>query len=296
MPEVVSECPVCSDPRSELFDRRMFRGFEVLNRICTRCGLVYQSPRMTPAELEKFYASEYRQIYQGNDGPALEDIDIQERRAEFLLNFIRKQGVNRVTHHLDIGSSAGRLLERLQSSFGCQSIGIEPGKAYREYAQSRGLMVFGDIDSLFAEEEMRFDLITMAHVLEHLPDPLSFLRVLHQRILTDDGLLLVEVPNLYAHDCFELAHMTSFSAFSLDQVIKLSGFQPMIFLKHGYPRSSVIPLYLTVIARRQHEIPEHHLKRESRVRVKRRIGLLRRRILSIVYRRKAWLSFPKVSS
>jgi len=37
-------------------------------------------------------------------------------------------------------------------------------------------------------------MVTMFHVLEYLPDPLEHLRTV-RRLLVDDGLLVVEVPN-----------------------------------------------------------------------------------------------------
>lgn len=292
MPEDVIECPCCLQRRSVLFDRRLFRGYEVVNRICGACGLVFQSPRMTSAELERFYSGEYRQIYQGDEGPSKKDIAIQERRAKFLLDFLLSNGVNSIRRHLDIGSSAGSLLETFQAYYGCESYGIEPGIAYREYAQRRGLKIYIDLDALLKAGETGFDLITMAHVLEHLPNPLSFLKVLHDRALSEDGWLLAEVPNLYAHDCFELAHMTSFSAFTLSQILKMSGFRPTRLKKHGYPRSRLIPLYLTVIACKEKETSDYLPRREVGVFAKRGAGMVYRRLLSRLFPRQAWLPLP----
>jgi len=292
MPEDVMECPCCAERRSVVFDRRHFRGYEVVNRICSNCGLVFQSPRMTSTELEKLYAGEYRQLYPGEEGPSAKDIYIQRRRAEFLLNYLRSNGLNSFRRHLDIGSSAGSLLETFQANYGCESYGIEPGTAYREYSQRRGLKVFTDLEELIEADETGFDLITMAHVLEHLPDPLSFLRILHDRVLGEDGWLLIEVPNLYAHDCFELAHMVSFSASTLSQILKMSGFRPTHMIKHGHPRSRVLPLYLTAIARKEKGISGYLPRREVGVLFKRRTGMIYRRIVSKLFPRQAWLSLP----
>lgn len=292
MPEHVSQCPCCSHRRSALFDRRLFRGFEVINRICLNCGMVFQSPRMTSTELEKFYAGEYRQIYQGGEGPSTEDIYVQKRRAESLFNFLQSNGLVTVRRHLDIGSSAGCLLETFQAKWECESFGIEPGNAYRKYSLKRGLKVFANLEELLKAGKSGFDLVTMAHVLEHLPDPLSYLKLLHERVSNEDGWILVEVPNLYAHDCFELAHMTSFSAFTLSQLLKMSGFRPTRQIKHGYPRSRMIPLYLTVIARREKEISGILPQREAAVLSKRRAGMLYRRLVTRLFPRKAWLPLP----
>ena len=63
--------------RSKPFDQRMFRGFLVENCICLDCGLVFQSPRMTEAEMAVYYQAEYRRTYQGTEGPVARDLVIQ---------------------------------------------------------------------------------------------------------------------------------------------------------------------------------------------------------------------------
>ena len=76
----VETCPLCGGSQSRLFDQRSFRGQPVTNRVCRACGLVYQSPRMSDAELEEFYARTYRQLYQGKDEPDAKDLAVQRGR------------------------------------------------------------------------------------------------------------------------------------------------------------------------------------------------------------------------
>jgi hypothetical protein len=77
----VQHCPLCSSSQSLPFDQRTFRGQPVANRLCRACGLVYQSPRMSDAELEAFYAESYRQLYQGSQGPDAKDLAWRGRRG-----------------------------------------------------------------------------------------------------------------------------------------------------------------------------------------------------------------------
>ncbi len=78
----VQHCPLCGGSRSNLFDRRSFRGQEVTNRICASCGLVFQSPRMADDELAAFYEQEYRQLYQGDQEPSAKDLAVQRLRGK----------------------------------------------------------------------------------------------------------------------------------------------------------------------------------------------------------------------
>jgi 2-polyprenyl-3-methyl-5-hydroxy-6-metoxy-1,4-benzoquinol methylase len=285
---IVQFCPLCGSDQSNLFDRRDFRSQQVYNRICSSCGLVYQSPRMSESELEKFYEHEYRQLYQGNEGPNPKDLAVQQSRADSLLGFTRGK-LTHCSRHLDNGCSAGLLLQRFQEAYKCQSIGTEPGSAYRSYAQEHGLRVYASIDELAPKGEPQFDLISMAHVLEHIGDPVTYLISLRESLLDTDGHLLVEVPNLYAHDSFEVAHLISFSAHTLSQTLQKAGFEIIALEQHGRPRSEILPLYLTALARASTKPGTFNLQQERGVRRKRLMGMLRSQLLTRLAPRRAWL-------
>lgn len=287
MPETIQSCPLCGSAQSTLFDRRQFRSETVTNRLCAGCGLVYQSPRRTDEELAAFYAAEYRKLYQGSEGPDQKDLAVQAGRAEALLDFIQPK-VRAVSRHLDIGCSAGLLLQRLQKAYNGQAVGVEPGRAYRAYAQEAGLRVYPSLEELQACEEPPFDLVSLAHVLEHIADPVAYLAALRRDLLEPGGGLLVEVPNLYAHDSFEVAHLVAYSPHTLLQTLERAGFEAVAVTTHGQPRSGIIPLYLTVLASIAPGGKPYWIRPERAVRLKRRLGLLHRRILSRLLPGLAW--------
>lgn len=291
-------CPLCASTRSILFDQRSFREVLVSNRACLECGLVYQSPRMSDQDLEAFYEEEYRQVYQGSQEPSPKDLAVQTSRADSLLVFAEKI-IPDIKAHLDIGCSAGRLIERFRQAYSCKVYGVEPGSAYRSYAQSQGLAVSASLDELRAtlsshSEPARFDLISLAHVIEHLPNPKTYLAALRQDWLAPYGWLLLETPNLYGHDCFEIAHLVSYSPHTLEQMLHQAGFQIVARQVHGQPRSEIIPLYITVLAQaRQGDTdlpgviaPERGVKR------KRRAAMLKRSLVTRLSPHKAWLPLP----
>ena len=289
MPLNVKICPLCNDVDSAIFDQRKFRGYQISNRLCLNCGLVYQSPRMSEDELNSFYQKEYRQVYQGSEKPIQKDLSVQEKRSGFLIEVLQENGIVNIDRHLDIGCSSGILLERVGEKFQCQVVGIEPGDAYRSYAESRGLKVYATLEDARHGNEIPFDLITMIHVLEHLPDPVDFLNQLKTRWLTSTGVLLIEVPNLFAHDSFEVAHLTSFSQFTLVETLNKAGYTIKGLLKHGQPRSNLISLYITLLAIPSKTLHER-INRERGVSIKRRAGIAHRRILERLLPKEAWLS------
>ena len=270
MPLIVESCPLCGSAKNSLFNQSVIQHLLVVNRICDKCGLVFQSPRMTDEETEEFYKREYRRMNQGGqEEPLAKEIEIQRQRALALRKIVSKQ-VDKVSRHLEIGCSTGCLLQELQKQYGCTSIGIEPGNAFRDHAVQKGFKVYPSLAALQENKEERFDLISMSHVLEHMTDPVATLTELQRTWLTPQGWLFLEVPNLYGHFSFEVAHLFSFSSHSLDQVIQKAGFRKIQLVKHGQPRSRRIPLYLNILARPSARVKQSYLVTPERnVRLKR---------------------------
>jgi SAM-dependent methyltransferase len=288
MSEDVRTCILCGSTRNAFFDRREFRGRPVTNCICLDCGLVFQSPRMTETESAAFYAEEYRLLQEGSAGPTARNVAAQEARARSLLEFARP-ALSSVSRHLDIGCSLGILLRHFQSAYRNQPVGVEPGEAHRLQAGKSGLKVYASIEDLEKAREARFDLVSMSHVLEHLPDPVGYLGHLRDAVLAPDGRLLLEVPNLYAHDSFEVAHLYAFSSHTLGEVLRRAGFEIVRFEKHGRPNSALFPLFLTVLCHPAAQPDLRPVSPERGVAGKRRLGMLLRRALSKLFPRRAWL-------
>lgn len=96
---------------------------------------------------------------------------------------------------LDVGCGAGELMLRL-AALGWQVEGVEPDAAAAAVARERsGAAVrVASVAALRPEATGRFDLITVSHVLEHLPAPGEALRTL-AGLLGTGGRLVVLWPN-----------------------------------------------------------------------------------------------------
>ena len=287
--QIVSQCPLCRGQASALFDQRDLHGYRLENRICQSCGLVFLSPRMSQEQLEHFYAEDYRSLYHQRKEPTPDDLAVQSRRAQFLITRFSNASPAIIARHLDIGCSTGTLLNEFSRQYGSTPVGIELDDAHREYASQHGIEAYSSLAGLPKDFEKSFDLVSLVHVLEHLPDPLETLAEVRDRWLKPDGWLLLEVPNLYCHDSFEVAHLLSFSPTTLREVVRQSGFQVNWTITHGQPRSDVLPLYITLLAR-PHAGPadDQVLRMERAVKIKRQAGLLYRRALTRLMPAKAW--------
>ena len=287
------KCYLCGSEQQQIFDRVKSFGFPLIYYQCKACGLIFQSSEESRAIDPAFYEETYRRIYQESTEPTAKDLWVQKQRAQNLLHFLESQKQPAPKRILDIGASAGVLLTVFQDAFGCDAVGVEPGIAYRSYAESKGLRMFPSLDDLLDSEPKRFDFVSMMHVLEHLLDPIGTLTKIRKRLMSQAGTLLVEVPNFYSHDCFELAHLTCYTPHTLQEMLKASGFKLITMHRHGYPRSKWFNLYLTCLAQPvPGQIPSTPVHPDKYVDLKRNIGLLYRRIVQRLFPQKAWLPLP----
>jgi 2-polyprenyl-3-methyl-5-hydroxy-6-metoxy-1,4-benzoquinol methylase len=288
--QTVTACPLCGSANRALFDQRILHGYQLVNRLCQSCGLVYLSPRMSEEQLNLFYAKNYRDLYHQSKEPTQIDLSVQAQRATHLVDLALRQGLSTVKAHLDIGCSTGTLLNTFKTHYNNRTVGVELDEVHRAYAQSHGINAYPSLVDLPGELEKAFDLVSLIHVLEHLPDPVGTLVELRTRWMSPEGWLVLEVPNLYCHDSFEVAHLTSFSPATLTQAVRRAGFQIVHLFKHGQPRSIVLPLYLTLLARPMANPANspYTTEPEMGVHLKRQVGLAYRKLLTRLIPGQAW--------
>ncbi|MBX3204665.1 MAG: class I SAM-dependent methyltransferase [Labilithrix sp.] len=153
---------------------------------CERCGSGRTVPVPQPEELNAFYAKEYKY-----DAHLL--IAAEKRwRARHILDAALPAGAERV---LDVGCMYGYLLEEAKARGVKDAVGVELSAGPAKAAVANGLDVFcGAIEDFAETAPRKFDLVVAQHVLEHVPDPVSFLR--HARdLLAPGGRVCIVVPN-----------------------------------------------------------------------------------------------------
>jgi 2-polyprenyl-3-methyl-5-hydroxy-6-metoxy-1,4-benzoquinol methylase/predicted RNA-binding Zn-ribbon protein involved in translation (DUF1610 family) len=289
------QCPLCGSKSQKIFQELKSFGLTVRYYQCLNCGLVFQNPAESQAGDPKFYAQAYRQVYQHSDQPTPKDLRQQRLRAEHASQFLKENGFRKLGRTLDIGASSGLFLETLRDHFGAQVNGVELGQAYREVAAAKGISMFESLEKLEESKPEKFEFVSLMHVLEHLNDPIEKLVEIREHLLDPSGFLLVEVPNFYAHDSFEIAHLTCFSPHTLKQCLAKAGYEIVRFQTHGLPRSRTLKLFLTVLARPAHENPSNfQMKPEHFVHIKRNIGMLWRKIMSRILPKITWLPLEDV--
>ncbi|MGV1012819.1 MAG: class I SAM-dependent methyltransferase [Flavobacterium sp.] len=96
---------------------------------------------------------------------------------------------------LDIGAGVGDFLTVAKND-GWETIGIEPSDKAKAIAKNKGVSF---VESLSELESNSFDVITMWHVLEHVPDLENQIKEL-KRLIKPTGTVIVAVPNFKSYD------------------------------------------------------------------------------------------------
>lgn len=138
------------------------------------------------------------------------------------------QGTGRI---LDVGCGTGAFLETCRAG-GWQITGTEPDADARKIASEKlRIDVESNIGAL--NEHVAFDIITLWHVLEHIPDLNETIATLH-RLLNQFGTLLIAVPN---SDSYDAQYFGKYWA-AYDVPRHLHHFTPKtirpLFAKHGF--------------------------------------------------------------
>lgn len=219
------QCNLCNSNNTDrLFEVGSYRVVR-----CTKCGLVYVNPRPISTERERIN----REIYGSEEYLTryFRDRSVFERWFKDKLRYIERYSEKGKI--LDIGTSYGFFLDVARKR-GWETYGIEKNLPAVQYAREKlGLNVFeGPVTG--AEFPGFFDAITLWDVLEHIPDPITFLRTV-KTIVKKSGLICIQSPNIesliakYKRESWDWLtpsdHLYHFSPATLAAMLKKAGYE-----------------------------------------------------------------------
>jgi len=285
--EQVDSCPICESSERELFLGNLVdNAFHVAPGKwnlyqCQHCKSAYLNPRPDRASIHRAYGTYYthetssrealtynlsllkklkRQLVNGyynyHHGTAMEpSIRLGAWLLLFYPNFRKR--VNAQFRYLekpkpgqkllDVGCGNGDYL-MLAASAGWKVKGVEPDLKALEVARSRGLEVMqGSIDEVAQTGEL-FDVITMSHVIEHVHDPVSFVKFAY-KCLKPGGILYIDTPNIESFCAKRFGkswrgiesprHLVLFSGLGLRSALKKFGFSNIAFFSREDVRRNI---------------------------------------------------------
>jgi SAM-dependent methyltransferase len=227
------------------------------------CGFVFTNPRPGKAEIGAYYQSD-KYISHSNSSRGLFNRIyklVRNRAIAKKIGLIRAFSSKKDAFSvLDVGCGTGEFLAGAKR-VGWKTTGVEPSTDAAAMAQkNHGLEVHEEAWMEACTET--FDAITLWHVLEHVHDLGKRLQQLY-RLLSNDGILVIAVPNYTAADAKIFGenwaawdvprHLYHFSPDSMKRLLAYHGFEhivsrPMVFdayyvslLSAGYAKSGLAP-------------------------------------------------------
>jgi 2-polyprenyl-3-methyl-5-hydroxy-6-metoxy-1,4-benzoquinol methylase len=199
--ELLSNCPVCNNNKFSEFlqckDHFLSKEtFFILK--CENCGLLFTNPRPDKKTIGQYYKSNQYISHSNTRKGIVNRIyhfvrSLNHRTKYKSISKIKSEG-----EILDIGCATGEFLAYFKKR-GWKITGIEPDSDARKYAQNNYCLDVFPEDEIQSLGEKRFDVITLWHVLEHVPELNRRIQELY-RLLKDDGILIIAVPNASSYD------------------------------------------------------------------------------------------------
>lgn len=197
------------------------------------------SPQPPEKELSKYYDSDAYISHTDSNKGVMETLYQAVKKYSLALKLrLMRSLKNEQGKLLDIGAGTGDFL-KLAKDNGWEVKGIEPNEKARFLGETKGIPLSETIDSLQGQS---FDIVTLWHVLEHLPELNDTIKKI-EGFVKPGGILIVAVPNFRSFDAryykeywaaYDVPrHLWHFSRESMKKIfsseMELIKIKPMIF-------------------------------------------------------------------
>lgn len=240
------ECYLCGGTEMEHLPYKMRYKTKSRPWKCLGCGLVFLHPMMTPDEEARYYETGYARIYVEEKGTTLTELSkVRRKDAEMYYDWI-DGAMSPGANCLEVGCASGYFLELLRSKR-YRVAGVEPHVELSAMCKQNGMHMMRSIDDAGSRT---FDYIFAFFLLEHLADPIRFLRRASE-VCVHKGKIFIVVPNvqdalLSAYDIpafrdfyFTPAHQFYYSLATLSNLLMKAGLpQHLIHPKQRYDLSN----------------------------------------------------------
>ena len=200
MYEKLDCCPICNEGT---FHNHVIAKDHLVSQesfaivCCSNCGFKFTNPRPTKNEISNYYQSEEYVSHadKSNTPINLAYKIVRSYTVKSKVSIVKKYSKSR--NILDFGCGTGNFLNACaRQNILC--FGLEPDTKAREIAvQNKKLNVISKLSQV--PKDIKFDVITLWHVLEHIHDLSATIKQL-RTLLTDKGTLIVAVPNAKSWD------------------------------------------------------------------------------------------------
>jgi len=188
---VRESCQICNGPTIQVFSVGQFPLYR-----CRSCGLEGLSPQPDDQILERIYGEDY--FLGSRDAEATQLMDkMKGLTAEKYLQILKQKVEVDSPRLIEIGCGGGEFLEKAMGS-GFDAAGLEiSSNAVQSANRKLGIprVVEGDLLDLDLDNLGVFDCCVLLDVLEHVRDPVAFLKR-SKSLLAKNGICFIVTPSL----------------------------------------------------------------------------------------------------
>gem|GEM_PF-4063571 len=202
------------------------QGIPVTTVMCKNCSLIRINPRMTQQAYDNYYDTDY---YWEPQRTTSEDLfKKRQERGYAYYNYV-KEFLSANSKILEVGCATGALLYVFEKNMVCRTVGVDLNNQALEFARKIGLnVIHGHSSQLVSKYKNEFDLVIVAHVMEHFLDIKKEFDII-KLLLKKDALVFIEVPDILAGKDtlreLQLAHTYYFTKETLTSVMSSMGFE-----------------------------------------------------------------------
>jgi SAM-dependent methyltransferase len=157
---------------------------------CRRCGVLVSNPRVSEQDRDRYYQNRYyEQQWPDAERVLAENVSIYAAHDVSLLQTMSGGRLRAGDRALDVGSGYGGIVRTLQDR-GLRAIGCEMSWRGCAFARTQGLHIIRAKSPGLPFADGMFDLVTSAHVIEHVGNPQAFVAEL-ARLVRPGGVLAI---------------------------------------------------------------------------------------------------------
>ena len=199
----IKNCLLCNNgDLRKIFSTKDFivtqERFDILE--CLKCEIRITSPAPKKHQLNKYYESKN---YRPHQKKVYLLIDYVYKIIRKYMFFKKRKLIEKNSHLkngklLDIGCGTGEFASFMKNS-GWDVVCVDSSETARNIAMKNFSLEVLDVEKFFNLKDIKFDVITMWHSLEHVDKPIEYVKKV-KSLLNDNGKFVLAIPNYKSFD------------------------------------------------------------------------------------------------
>jgi SAM-dependent methyltransferase len=236
-------CIVCKTANTRLYWNRVWATDDTRVYQCLDCQALFLSPVMTEKEAGQYYGNYAEHLSKRGVSTrkvtSQEAYDHREKAQQYRFDLLLPK-LKKPAKMLEIGGGYGNFIGKfVERGLAIEPAFVEANPERLNFACKKfSLQGYETIDAI---KDKQFDLILMFHVLEHISEPVQFIKTCKD-LLSPGGSIIIEVPcsedpllslfdcNEYKNFYFQPMHPVIYNESSLRFLFDYCGLSPDVFL------------------------------------------------------------------